>query len=181
MLTDEERRELASLLEESHRGLVAAVAGLSDAQWCHRRSDGRWSVADVVEHLAMVEAGVPRFVQTQLLSSAPVEPNRTRDARIRSLSVNRSRAVEAPERVRPCGQWPTGPEALEAFSGLRRKLIDYVHSTPDDLRHHAGPHPMLGSLDGYQWLLFLAAHTERHAAQIEECRRTAYEGCREGP
>jgi len=25
-------------------------------------------------------------------------------------------------------------------------------------------------IDGYQWVLYLAAHTDRHAAQIEEIR-----------
>jgi hypothetical protein len=27
---------------------------------------------------------------------------------------------------------------------------------------------MIGMFDGYQWLLFLAAHGRRHIAQIEE-------------
>jgi hypothetical protein len=26
-------------------------------------------------------------------------------------------------------------------------------------------------IDGYQWVLFLAAHTDRHAEQVEEIRR----------
>ena len=28
----------------------------------------------------------------------------------------------------------------------------------------------LGPLDGYQWLVFIAAHTERHLAQLREVK-----------
>jgi hypothetical protein len=30
------------------------------------------------------------------------------------------------------------------------------------------PHPRLGTLDIYQWLLFVAAHEARHTAQVRE-------------
>jgi hypothetical protein len=32
----------------------------------------------------------------------------------------------------------------------------------------SAPHPAVGSLNGYQWFLFLAAHEGRHTAQIRE-------------
>ena len=31
-------------------------------------------------------------------------------------------------------------------------------------------HPALGSIDAYDWILMLAAHTERHTAQIKEIK-----------
>ena len=30
------------------------------------------------------------------------------------------------------------------------------------------PHPVLGELDGYGWISFVASHEARHAAQIRE-------------
>ncbi len=41
---------------------------------------------------------------------------------------------------------------------------------PSPLRERFAPHPFAGVLDGHQWVLTLAAHTDRHAAQIEEIR-----------
>jgi hypothetical protein len=38
------------------------------------------------------------------------------------------------------------------------------------LRDWFAPHPFAGIIDGYQWILFLAAHTDRHAEQIEATR-----------
>ena len=34
-------------------------------------------------------------------------------------------------------------------------------------------HPALGPLDGYQWVLFLAAHSVRHTKQILELKASA--------
>jgi hypothetical protein len=45
-----------------------------------------------------------------------------------------------------------------------------VKTTDDSLRQHAAAHPALKMLDGYQWLLLLSAHTERHTLQIEEAK-----------
>ena len=35
---------------------------------------------------------------------------------------------------------------------------------------HSVPHPALKTIDAYQWLLLLAAHSARHTAQIEEVK-----------
>jgi hypothetical protein len=58
--------------------------------------------------------------------------------------------------------------ALAAFQQRRELTLEYLKSSTDDLRAHTMPHPAFGVLDGYQWLLFLPAHTERHALQIAE-------------
>jgi len=41
------------------------------------------------------------------------------------------------------------------------------------LHHHAVPCGALGALDGYQWLLLLAIHTERHVQQIDDIKSAA--------
>jgi hypothetical protein len=47
--------------------------------------------------------------------------------------------------------------------------VAILQSTPD-LRAHVVAHPALGPLDGYQWILTVAAHTERHTKQILEVK-----------
>jgi len=46
-------------------------------------------------------------------------------------------------------------------------LINFVKTTPDDLRNHIVTMPF-GSLDDYQMVLFIGAHTNRHVAQMKE-------------
>ena len=47
-------------------------------------------------------------------------------------------------------------------------MLDFARATDADLRALVVPHPALGELDGVQWLLFVAYHTDRHAAQLGE-------------
>jgi hypothetical protein len=44
----------------------------------------------------------------------------------------------------------------------------YIGSTNDDLKDHFINHPAFGTMDLYQELVLLAAHTARHTLQIEE-------------
>jgi hypothetical protein len=62
------------------------------------------------------------------------------------------------------------PELLAAFEASRARTLDYARNGQVDLRGHAAPHPALGVIDGYQWLLFLSAHCSRHTAQILEVK-----------
>ncbi len=84
---------------------------------------------------------------------------------------DRSQPGESPERIRPKGRFATREETIRTFEERRAANIAYVRETSEPLRERFAPHPFAGVIDGYQWLLLLAAHTDRHAAQIEEIRR----------
>src|SRR5438445_589328 len=51
----------------------------------------------------------------------------------------------------------------------RHRAINHLQTTPN-LRAHAIDTPMGKTLDGYEWILFISAHTERHLAQIKEVK-----------
>ena len=51
----------------------------------------------------------------------------------------------------------------------RGKTIAYLEATPD-LRAHVVDSPIGQPLDAYEWLLFIAAHSERHTKQILEVK-----------
>jgi hypothetical protein len=77
---------------------------------------------------------------------------------------------KAPEPIAPKKTFADPEQAVAHFKESREKNIDYVQTTQDDLRDHFLPHPALGPLDGYQWLLLMSAHTERHTNQILEVK-----------
>ncbi len=68
----------------------------------------------------------------------------------------------------PIGRWPEFETLLSQFEAARNRSIEFTTATDADLRNHVFPHPFLGQLDCYQWLLFIAAHCERHVRQMEE-------------
>lgn len=63
----------------------------------------------------------------------------------------------------------TQKDILAAFRERRTKTIDYASNTKDDLRNRVGESPV-GPMDAYQWLVFIAAHSERHLAQLREVK-----------
>ncbi|MEI9808855.1 MAG: DinB family protein [Bacteroidota bacterium] len=65
--------------------------------------------------------------------------------------------------------YKSAAEALESFKQSRDKLIDYTKNTDADLRNHVFALPF-GSIDGYQFILFISAHSNRHLQQINEVK-----------
>ncbi|MGA8540262.1 MAG: DinB family protein, partial [Terriglobales bacterium] len=83
---------------------------------------------------------------------------------------DRSHKAQAPEFLKPTNRWATREELTMAFEDSRKATMDYVRTTNDDLRDHFAPHPVFGTLDAYQWILLISAHSERHTKQIEEVK-----------
>lgn len=166
-ITEVERETAIHLLESRKEMFLAAVADLSQEQWRFKPDSERWSTAEIAEHLAAVETLVMMMIPRALTSEPITATLESNDLALQTRVAGRRNKVQAAERVRPTGRCQE-VELIAAFCAAREKTIAYARATQDDLRHHVGPHPTLGVLDGYQWLLFLSAHTERHIAQIRE-------------
>jgi hypothetical protein len=168
-----EKSTAATYLAQTRDGLVAAVQGLSDKQWRFRTSPDRWSIAGVVEHVAMVEERVHRVIST--LDQAPeAESGRDEletDRLILAQIPARTSRVEAPPHVQPCGECEPD-EALIRFLEARERTRELLESN-GSLRGRIRPHPVFGPWDGYQWILGAGAHSARHTNQILETKSHA--------
>ena len=58
---------------------------------------------------------------------------------------------------------------ISVYTETLKTHIDYLKITKDDLRNH---YVNFGSVDSYQIFLYMAAHTNRHIAQIEEIKNS---------
>jgi hypothetical protein len=166
-----ERTELIQYLDKTRDDLVAALAGLSLAQLNFQTSPKRWSIGDVVEHIALVEDAVITKVLQEIASAPSVTADGKKDVTDASLlkkAVDRSVKLEAPGQFHPTGK-PMAT-SLEQFLRGRTKIVDFVQSTPLDLRRISFETRAFGALDGHQRLLFLAAHSARHTEQILETK-----------
>jgi hypothetical protein len=174
-LTPEERSAALAELETSQRRLLAALTGVTEEEWSRRPAPERWSIAECAEHVAAAELPLARFFASGARSEPSEEERREirgRDDFVRSYLRDRSQPGEAPERILPRGRFATREETIRAFEERRAANIAYVRETSEPLRDRFAPHPFAGVIDGYQWVLFLAAHTDRHAEQIEETRKS---------
>ena len=170
-ITPAERQKALAYLGETQNAVAEAVRGLSDAQLTFKPAPDRWSVAEVMEHVALVEDLFTNNIREQLLK-APVTTaaNNAKqlDATVVAKSTDRTTKYRAPDPVAPTGRW-NAQASLDHFAASRQQTVSYLKSTPD-LRAHIVTHPAFGPLDGYEWVLAIAAHTERHTKQILEVK-----------
>jgi hypothetical protein len=169
-ITPTERERALQYLTESRDGVIGATKGLSEAQWKFKPAPDRWSVAEVVEHLALIEQYFVENVRAQLEKSpaAPGRDSEQIDASILIRMPDRFVKAKAPALATPTGRW-TPEEALNHFLTARAETVEYLKSGTD-LRAHTVTHPAFGPLDGYEWVLAMAAHSERHTKQILEVK-----------
>ena len=163
-----ERDTVLHLLRSRKELFLAAIAGLTEEQWRFKPDAEKWSIAEITEHLVAVETLVMALIPRVLTSEPIKETLESNDQPMQTRVAGRRSHVQAAERVKPTGKFQKEAELIAAYCAARDKTIAYARTTQDDLRHHGGPHPTLGLMDGYQWLLFLAAHTDRHILQIRE-------------
>ena len=164
-MTVEERAFALQQLQMTRENFLKSIAGLSEKHWTFKPGPDRWSVAEVAEHITVSESTIFGLVQKTMQSpAAPQKRERVKgkDQIILQRMVDRSHKAQAPEILRPTGRWATEAELTKAFEASRKVTMDYVKTTNDDLRDHFFDHPVFGTLDGYQWLLLLSAHSARH-------------------
>jgi hypothetical protein len=146
--------------------------GLSDAQWNFKSAPDRWSVAQVTEHIAAAEDLLRGMIVDKVMTS-PVQPEnadvKATDEAVLAMSPDRSHKAQAPEPLVPTNRFGSPQESLKHFIDSRQKTEDFLKQH-DDLRTHAADSPLGKKLDAYEWVLFVAAHSERHTKQINEVK-----------
>ncbi len=168
-----ERDRAMSELHATRKLFLDAIAGLSPQQWNFKPGPGRWSIAEVAEHVALTERALFEVATVKALRTPPAAPNpeaRKRDEQLLKLFVDRGSKLTAPPASSPAGRWKSAQSLAADFKKDRDRAIAYAETTRDELRAHSLPHRAFQSLDAYQWILLMAGHTHRHVLQINEVK-----------
>lgn len=168
-----EKERALQYLESTKQGVLDATKGLSDTQWNFKSAPDRWSVAQVMEHLAAAEDMLRGVTQEQVMKSPAVpvrsaEEIRKADESVMTMVPDRTHKAQAPEPLKPTNRFGSPQAAQKHFLESRSATEEYLKTAPG-LRAHLGDSP-LGKLDGYEFVLFTAAHSERHTKQILEVK-----------
>lgn len=172
-----EQAQVVTLLTESRDALFAAVESLSDAQWSFRQSADRWTIGDNVEHLGLVERASFRQVERAVAKPANLEWEAAtvgKEELLREKLLDRSTRRDAPGAVTPSGEL-NRTEVSRVFRARREESLRFAAETAEPLKAHTQDHPrpVYGTLNAYQWLLFIAYHTMRHVDQIADGQRVS--------
>ena len=170
-MTDQDREHLLVHFEMTTLMVAEQVRGLSPAQLEYKTSPDRWSIREVVSHLAVAEPDYWRELQ-KAVSSQP-DMNRKKsaatDADIMWYGIDRVRHEKTGGGHEKVETYTDLGEALTKFQALRAGMIDYIKTTHDDLRAHSfGNYGQV--IDSWQWMLEISTHSERHINQIREIK-----------
>lgn len=175
-VTAAERTYATELLLATRDSLRQSLGGLSLARQQYKPAPDRWSIAECMEHIVLVDQAI--FNRLQLGMNVPADTEKRADIKVSDVFVvkavrSRGTVVTAPAYSEPTGRYATVEAALAVFEQQRAAAIDYLQTATNDYRTHYFEHPFLGTLDAFQAILVLASHGERHRKQIEEVKADA--------
>lgn len=172
-VTKKEKKSAIKFLKETEKGVLESVKGLSEAQLKFKPAEDRWSVEDCMKHIAATEIALWQMTDGALKQAANPEKRadiKMTDEQVKTKIEDRSVKVKTFPPMEPQNtSYKSMEEAISSFKDNRSKLIDYTKGTSEDLRNHVATLPF-GSLDCYQMILFIAAHSNRHMQQINEVK-----------
>jgi DinB superfamily len=166
-MTPEERQKAGAFLDETRENMLRAAKGLSPAQLQYKPAPDRWSVAECLEHAALVETLVLGNIHNAIKEAAGSPKTDMTDEALLRMVTDRSGRTQAPERIVPTGKIPCD-QLVGEFEAARKRMSEFVANTNVSLRQFAFPHPRFGQVDCYQWVLLTAGHGDRHRKQVEE-------------
>jgi len=166
--------QVFSRLDQARSSLRSSVDAVPPPLRQQRPAPERWSAAEVLEHLSMVErlfAGrVASAIDVACAAGLGAEmAGRTPlPEPIEARMADRLKTRSAPDAVRPTGTVDDGTAwaAIEDGHSTLRALVGSADGLA--LSQVTIDHPAFGSMSVYQWVELIAAHEARHAAQIRE-------------
>jgi hypothetical protein len=172
-INDDERDQLVKHLQMSQEAFFSAVSGLNEEQLNFRPTPESWTVMECAEHIARAEDQMWEEFHEKFL---PVKPqsgveSATTDAQVLEYGYNRElQKAKAPDGYAPTGKWKSLDEIVMHFLTSRQRTLELARETKEDLR---GRYLADFKLDGYQYLLILSAHCQRHSKQITDIKASA--------
>lgn len=169
-----DKDDIFEYLEETKEGLEESVEGLSDAQMQFKPDAESWSVAEIVEHINIVEGALKSMLEAKFAEDPTPELKaevKMTDEDVLGFITDRSQKIKTQAQFEPKAQYISADEALEAFNDQREDIVDFLKDTDVDMRNYINEFPF-GKIDAYQTVLFMAGHTARHTQQIEEVKQS---------
>ncbi|AFH59363.1 DinB family protein [Paenibacillus caseinilyticus] len=143
------------------------VEDLSDMQINTRVEEGKWTIAQVLEHLYLMEKAITASMSREL-NGGEIRPAEEKNF---FLTLDRSRSVPAPAPLVPAEGFYTMNELKDKLGESRRTIEELLAGIPDEeLAQRSFLHPVFGLMDLRQWLTFIGVHEQRHWGQIEELK-----------
>lgn len=156
--------QLLSRFDTAISNMISMLSSLNEEQLNQPEADGKWSSAQVGEHIRKSTEGFPK-----LLRAPGVKVDREADSKIPQIEqifLDYQAKYSAPDFIIPDEREYTLNELVDALTSMRdgsmeaAKEVDLTEGTTGfEL-------PGLGQFTKYEWIAFAAIHTTRHNEQL---------------
>jgi hypothetical protein len=151
MFTTEERQRAIEAYGLAHQVLSAALAQLPRDMWQYRPAPDRWTIHEIVIHIADSEAN--SYIRGRRFIAEPGTQIAAYDE-MRWATALRYHAQST-------------DAALELFKWLRGNTYELIKSLPDAVWSNTLDHPEVGTLTMDDWLNTYERHIPDHIAQMQ--------------
>ncbi len=160
-----------ALLAHTRHLLDQALSSVDPLSAATRPAEGKWSVAEIVEHLALAYEGTVKGMRRVLESDASMATPPSPTQRLFKFIIVQAGYFPA-GRTAPTQVVPRGV-TLEVAAARARAALEALDLALDEGEARFGPrrkvlnHPILGAFSVQDWRRFHRVHTRHHARQVQ--------------
>lgn len=153
-------------LDVTRTALLQTIHTLDDTVFNVKPDAQSWSVAQICQHLVLVEEATKKAIAWGIKAQEQTSPARKNV----QLILDRSRKIQAPTIVEPTEEPFTMEAMLDLLATTRKNFLAFLQTIeePELLAKYAVKHPALGELPLDQWIEMVYLHEQRHIEQIRE-------------
>jgi hypothetical protein len=166
-VTPEKTFDIVALLDESRAIFEAAMEAIVEDRAHVKPAPDAWSAIEIIEHVTLAERGMLGMLLESDLAEGG-HRDHAKEAAIYSQISGRLSKVEAPERAHPKGRFTNLDTAKRQFSTARAQTIQFACDRADELTRLSAQHMRVGLVNGVEMLVIIAAHSCRHAKQLQQ-------------
>jgi hypothetical protein len=157
-------------IDAVHQKLIDIITPIEPESFSRRPAKDEWSVAEIVQHLALVEERVIQDLE-KATANGPQRAGFLKRLIPTSIVASRMIRVKSPRAVRPVAVLDKD-NAIESLQQARNSLKAFCATHDKNrLRNLVFKHPFLGNIDGVATISFVGYHEQRHYKQIREVLR----------
>lgn len=169
--TEADRKYTVENLKRTRDELTRETENLTESQWHFRESPDRWSIAEVVEHLALWEIIWTREISMGIRNTP--RPDLIATSRPDSYYMDfimETKAHKSPDFSRPTG-FIQGKNNLLFFQRLRDQVIAFADTTQADMRAQFELTATNNPRNMHQVYIYQWGHVDRHLRQIRNVKQ----------
>ena len=173
LLDGKTRFAMDSYLQRLHDAITAATHGMDTAALI-RHPQGKWSAAQVLEHLYLTYAGTVKGFESCMQQGRPLARAASWKERVATFLVTSvgyfPEGRKAPERTVPRDM--AADEVVKALGEKLAAMDELITQCESRFGRSTRilDHPALGPLTARQWRKFHLAHGQHHVRQIWKLR-----------